>query len=169
MKTATFIFLFCSQLSLAQNVLLVLKSGQRFSTKITATSNSALFTLQGSHFYASVDSAIFELKDQKNQEIYDRLQYNLIKISFTGYKTDYQIVKANTPPPDVYLMLDKFAKQRTAGKALQLLGVAAVGLAFLSKDADTFKAISIGGVAVSSIGFIVDMDASKHLRLKGVR
>ena len=156
----------------SQNVTLVLKDKNRLSVKVTATSNGTVFTSNGSFNYSQIDSALFELKDQKWQGTYDRFEANKIKVSFSGYESIEKIAKKELelkPVSDVYIMMDKFARQRNTGKALELLGVLAIGLSTLTKDPDVVKAAFIGGASISSIGFIIDMDASRHLRLKGGR
>lgn len=177
MKYLIFIHLMTfSLLSFSQNVNLVLKSKSVISTKITATSSGSVFTPNGTFNYSEIDSAKFELKDQKWQDIYDRLESNSVKVSFTGYQSLSEMSRTalankieQKPISDVYIMLDKFASQRNTGKALQLLGIAAIGLSILSKDEKTIKAVSIGGAVVSTVGFVIDFDASRHLRLKGIK
>lgn len=156
----------------SQNVTLVLKDKNRLSTRITATSNGSVFTPNKTFNYSEIDSALFELKDQKWQGTYDRFESNGIKISFSGYESIQTITKKELDlksVSDAYIMMDKFEHQRTTGKAFQLLGMVAIGLSSLIKNPDVAKTTFIGGAAISSVGLIIDIDASRHLRMRGGR
>lgn len=83
------------------------------------------------------------------------------------------------PPTDItkndldqlYDGLERFRFQRTTGKVLQLVGVLLVagGAIYATVDDpndELVAGLSLGGGIVSTVGFVVDLSASKHLKFK---
>lgn len=158
----------------AQTVTITTKDGKEVNTTISGVSNSALFTPNGTFKYSDIQTATFESKKQQDQTTYDRLVAGGATVQFTGQS----IVMKPTPEQEVDIStlvnsLEQFRKQRNTGKGLQLagFGLLAAAIAINSQssattDTKSAQSVAIAGGVIGVIGFVVDLDAGHHLKLK---
>jgi hypothetical protein len=171
------LFILCllgvSQASFSQSsALFHLKDGSTQQANILATSKTSVFINGGSielNKLASVElSSDKYLKYFTDNNIPATVNGSIVPIA------PVSPVVVESPESDIetlYYGLEKFRAQSVAGKGLQLTGILLVGVSAIivaqkNPNGDVALAFSAGGVACSFIGFIVDMNANKHLKFK---
>lgn len=189
-------FLFVSYGAISQNNAKVLfLSGDTKELKIIAVSENQLFTDNGTFELKNINEVSFlDVNKSPAKSFVDNLKAAGIKIVWgdqilsevtSSVTIDSSLVmkknQSNTlnnnsvyeaELTQLYRSLRKFEEQQFPAKTLQLIGVVSIGtglfLAYEKPNTPTsvLKALSIGGAGLAAIGFIVDINASKHLRLK---
>ena len=162
----------------SQQAVLKFKTGDIKEVSITGASTRSLFTNIGTFDYVDIEEAEFSKPYNFAEK---RLLAHGVKVTSGGILREMIVMPVERPavlltPQEaeldhLYTSLDKFRVQRTVGKAFQLVGVLAIGANLLLSQQqklkpDEIKAIAIGGSAMSAIGFVIDFDAARHLRLK---
>jgi len=171
---ATFIiaFMAVSQCH-AQQVTITKKDGSVIDSRIIATSTTSLFYPNGNVLISELQSVDIKETGSSADVLSALLIKNKVPVTIQGTTNqtiEQQILKATPKQADLTMVvnsIEKFRTQRQTGKALEMLGMIAVGASILiTDDADLQKGLVIGGAALSTVGFIIDLDAGKHLRLR---
>ena len=153
----------------------VYKDGSHKTVKIISSANTELNTDAGTIKFDELTSVAIPYEDKNLAEKLH--QFGVMML------VDGNEVKVTTPlylkpnvTEDVSMRelsesIERFRVQRTNGKVLQLLGVVAVGAGLIIATGDspkinTIKPIYIGGTILSTVGFIIDLDAGNRLKRK---
>ena len=148
-----------------------LKDSTVQQAEIVANSKDVVFISGGS--IKLKDISRVELSNDKYKDYFTR---NNIPVTIKGSAVPVSpvVVPSSITEHDLdqlYDGLERFRFQRNTGKGLQLVGVILMGaggvVASLEDSNNELAAgLSIGGAIVATTGFIIDLDASKHLRFK---
>lgn len=180
----------------AQEVLITKKNGDRIEQRVQGTSPTQIYFAGGSVSLADIDNVYIKTEGKVADNFASYLTKNNITITRVEPKKveiKKPIVTADVVEEkvlDLDQSIEKFRVQRQTGKAMQLIGVLVIGGAsalqasFNKQYQDDYKAylngkikkepqpelvspyISMGGVAISAVGFIIDIDAGRHLKRK---
>lgn len=176
-----------------EQVELTLQDATVKQVQVKAFSTTTLFTDVGNIKLADIQRANFRGEDS-NAGVIPRLLEAGVGVTIDGQPFEEAKLKApglspghgpqNVLASSPGLDFEKFRKQRDAGKALQLLGAAALTYSLVAswvnaertKEAqennevpdliDLSPAIPAIGGAFLTIGILIDVDAGKHLRLR---
>lgn len=168
--------------SMAQSATVKTKAGEEKRILIKAHSNDAIFTDQGNIKFTDISTINFESDQERDASLYNRLSAAGVQVSFgnqvkeiTATSSIPLIVQQQEP---IDIGVSKFVEQRTVGKVLQFIGVAAIGASVylnsqyskkVVKDPDTKeppKFLPGIGLAAMGIGIVIDIDAGRHLKKK---
>lgn len=179
-----------------QEVIIVKKDGSKLSGKVVATSATSLFIKGASVILTDIASVDIQETGKSADDLNAYLsKANISVTSMQFSKTDYVQSTIASPVAvkeynEIDLRLEKFALQRRNGKLLQVAGVfvmgASVGVqalynqqyqddyaAWITKPtgkAPTQKLVSplvsFVGLGLGAVGFVIDIDAGRHIRLK---
>ncbi len=173
MKQLLVLFLTLATVASAQPIRATFKDGREINTKITAISNSTLYTPAGNILIKDLSAVSFEGKNQQDQTTYDRLQAAGVTVSFTGAPIIPDAQAAPVQPPaqttqaeeSLRESLRRYQDAHRLGTGLQLLGygLSIAGSALYMSDPEGNKDISqillIGGGLSFVIGLGVELSA----------
>lgn len=162
--------LFVPILACSQSVEIELRDNTKVEGKVTAISLTDIFTTNGTYSYkqiakltfndGSIEKKYIDAMTQAGVVVFSGItQVSILQRQETG---DYSPVDLN-----IAEKLRNFEKQRTVGKAMQLIGVAITTASLVIQIEDPTEsnvAIPLAGGGISLIGFIIDLDAGKHLK-----
>lgn len=173
------VFLTAWNASRAQDAIIVKRDGSNLTVHIGARSATHVFIPNGSIKLSEISSITLQERVPADDRWYKTLESAGIELHFDRFDmpasqpiTQEQLkqkILQQQPDEDLDARIQKFQVQSTTGKALQLVGIVAVGisgamLAQSKPDLGAIQGLAIGGSALSAIGFIVDMNALQHLR-----
>jgi hypothetical protein len=170
--------------SAAQSVTLKLKSAETKNVNVKASTNTQLMTDQGNFNYQDIDSLTFNGYRDQYKTLNNKLVNSGVKVKLGNEKPVQQspiIASQNQSSTNVVMdyNLEQFNSQRSAGKVLQMLGGIAIGTGLFMTMSEWNKAVdanatyepkklpvalAIGGTAAMTIGFVIDISASKYLK-----
>lgn len=157
----------------AQNAEITKKDGQKTEVSIIATSSVAVSIPNGTIPLSDISSVNILEAGQMADRLALYFSKAGIPATIKGQSNEaIKLAILATQPEEATIKelsssIEKFRVQRQTGKAMQMLGVIAVGASILIKDnVDLQKGLAIGGCALSTIGFVIDLDAGKHLKIK---
>lgn len=135
---------------------IVVSGGEKKAVSIKGYSLEKLRTSSGDIGLSEIDSVIFSTRARQYNTLYKTLDEVGVSYLFTQ-----SVIKVEATSLPVDLAIDKFRKERTVGKILQLAGTVVVALSLTSDDP---QPIAIVGGVLSGIGFAVDIGAGRHLK-----
>lgn len=202
MKKLTIIFagLLLSMSASAQVIFVTKKDSTQFETKINATSKTDLYVPEGRIPISDLISVAFDGYQEGSVALYDNLRKQKVVVSYDykkGSKAPSYIAVPDSPLKvagrepvsldQVVVRLNEFNNQRQTAKAMQLIGVLAIGgsvalqAIYNQQYADDLakwngsgpaptqnvvpSAIPIAGAVLFTIGISIDLSAGKHLKL----
>ena len=168
----------------AQKIIIQKKDSLNIGTSIISLSQRYLVTIDGNYYYDEVAKIYFF-------EANPKIEKYLTKKGIRCLNSIPENIKL-TSPKEVLLTEEKmkekvlaeqyltegyyqnhilrFKRQREVGKVMQLIGVVAVAVAVgtstAKSDPSTSQALAYGGAAASTLGYIIDLTASRHLSKK---
>ena len=156
---------------MAQDVKITLRDSSHVESKIKALSQDQLFTQAGNYPYKNIAVLKYSNGSIDQKYINIMLSYKVAIYNGDQMLSTVSPVFNQASTTDILIIenLVKFEKQRTTGKALQLIGmvVTAASIAIQIQDPDKSNvAFPIVGGGLSLVGFVIDLDASKHLKFK---
>lgn len=148
-----------------------LKDSTKQQVEIVANSKDEVFIAGGSIKLKSINRV--ELSNDTYKEYFTRNNIP-VSINMSIVPLSPVVVPKTAAEKDLdqlYEALERFRFQRTSGKALQLAGVLLVGASAVmasreDPNAELVGGLALGGAIVSTTGFIIDLNASKHLKFK---
>ena len=151
---------------------ITLKDSTKLESTVSGISESALYLKSGTFQYSQMHKVVIANNSDTESIIKKLIAANVIVQTDGGQLLSpvKQIYASVFSPSESIIIngLDKFRVQRNTGKALQLIGagLAASTLIIQTNKKSVSVALPIAGAALSMVGFIVDMDASRHLNFK---
>jgi hypothetical protein len=199
-KLLILIALITSLTASAQVILVTKKDSTQFETKINATSKTDLYVPEGRLPMSDLLSVSFDGYMESNASLYDNLRKQNVVVNYDYKKgskapsyqavTDSPIKVAGREPvslDQVVIRLNEFNNQRQTAKAMQLIGVLALGgsvalqAIYNQQYADDLakwngsgspptqnivpSAVPIAGALLFTIGIGIDLGAGKQLKL----
>lgn len=184
----------------AQTILVTKRDSTQFETRISANTDKDLFVPEGKIPMTDLLSVGFTLYSEGSTKLYDNLRKNGVVVYYdykkgskqpsTSAVPDSPLKVAGREPVSldkVVISLNEFNNTRQIGKAMQLIGVLALGGSAIlqtmynqqyvddlakwngSGAAPTQSvvpsAIPIAGTVLFTIGIGIDLSAGKHLKL----
>lgn len=176
MKYLLIILVIVSFSSSAQQCIILKKDGSSLDTFVQATSDSQLFTKDGNFNYSDIHYIDFGQEGVVSESTVKKLVTSGVSVFVNGEKFDGDITSPIVLKPrknkDLTLegtvtSIEKFRQQRNLGKGLQLAGLlATIIYTAQAGDVSEFKpGLYYASACAISIGFIIDIDAGRHLRL----
>ncbi len=132
-RTSVFFVLFLNLTinCIGQDVHIVKRDGSRITTRISATSDQAIFTNSGSIKYTDIDSAYFNIIREEDAKLISNLKTAGVNYSVQSF-TDAakrELMTENSlknkiinTPDNIQYRLDKFRVQSATGYGVQILG-----------------------------------------------
>jgi hypothetical protein len=157
------LFIFSIELY-AQEIKITKKDGSIISDKVVATSSTSIF----------VSNQTISVKEISKVDV---LSSGPDADSFLVYLSKVGLANENMSPiilnPDsgftlkeLNIAIEDFRAERQLGKGMQMLGIlATAGSVILGGKKG--QSLAIGGGLVSTIGFVIDLGAGRHLKRKG--
>lgn len=158
--------------SLGQVVGLTRKDTAQFETKIRSYSNSELVTTAGKVRMSDIKAIAFSSYQASSESLYEACRNNGIQVTY-----DYKVGSAKAVMKSPLLVgsqdygnidIESYRIQTKTGKLLELSGLGIACLAAVlssnSKSSSSGSGLAIAGGVVMTTGFIIELDALKHLK-----
>jgi hypothetical protein len=157
----------------SQPIEVIMQDSSSFTANLQALSKNQLFTNKGTVDLVKLARVVFLNDSENNNGAYQALVAAGIKVSVSSKKyTDdfvHQIINEPEAPPidKLDFQFSRFRNQRTFAKSLELLGTlgtaVAMGLLLEGKTQVKPEIFYVSG-ALSTLGFMIDIEAGRHLR-----
>lgn len=148
----------------AQEIMIFKKDGSTISGKVVATSSTSIFLPNQTIFVKDVDKVnILSFGPDS-----DSFSLYLSKVGLL--KESVNQIPLNTQGSDftlkeITIAIEAFREERQLGKGMQMLGIIATAGSVIIGGKEG-QAFAIGGGLVSTIGFVIDLGAGRHLKKK---